>query len=224
MAIQQTQILEVKANRLEAELETMRALYGGPPSHAHVHQQYGQAPASARPPTHGDAPSHPNRPPSQPPPPIHRSQPPPAHRSQPPPAGAQASAGLRLGRDLHREQYVAEDSSADDIKNETVVVRREDVLAAHQAQPQVPFQITPPGAPPPPSASIPGAPWARDRGPRVQVPIEEYTIDAPSLRADSSSDLDGDTYATPAKARTRTTPSMSDDDVADTAIKRGAKR
>jgi len=245
MMAQQAQILEVKTNRLEAEIEALRALYGMPPSthtpqpDPRVQQQYAPAsgrPASVRPQAPDPAPiSH--RPPSQPPATMHRSQPP-MHRSQPPPANP-GSAGLRLGRpaddDRHEPQYppesqysseaqyASEDSSDGGFKSETVVVRREDVLAAHL--PEAPFQITPAGARIPPNQSIPGAPWARERGPRIQVPMEEFTIDASSLPRESSEDLDGETYATPQKARPRTTPRMPDDDDSPaTAIKRDSKR
>ncbi|NUO52446.1 MAG: hypothetical protein HOV80_26660 [Polyangiaceae bacterium] len=245
MMAQQAQILEVKSNRLEAEIEALRALYGMPPSthtpqpdpgraDPRVQQQYSPAsvrPASVRPQAPDPAPiSH--RPPSQPPATMHRSQPPPMHRSQPPPAGP-GSAGLRLGRltddERHEAQYAAEaqyaseDSSDGGFKSETVVVRREDVLAAHL--PEAPFQITPAGARIPPNQSIPGAPWARERGPRIQVPMDEFTIDASSLPREISEDLDGETYATPQKARPRTTPRMPDDDDSPaTAIKRDSKR
>jgi hypothetical protein len=260
MMAQQAQILEVKTNRLEAELEALRALYGMPPSthtpqpdprgadlrgadpRAQQQQQYMPAPASVRPPSvrpqAAVEPPVSHRPASQPPASMHRSQPP-MHRSQPPPAGP-GSSGLRLGRpvaddDARHEpqyaseakyasevQYASEDSSDGGFKNETVVVRREDVLAAHL--PEAPFQITPAGARIPPNQSIPGAPWARERGPRIQVPMEEFTIDASSMPRDSSEDLDGETYATPQKARPRTTPRIPDDDSPPTAIKRDSKR
>lgn len=252
MMTQQAQILEVKTNRLEAEIEALRALYGMVPSthtpqpdgrgaDPRLQQQY--APSSVRPPLSQPPDPGPtsHRPASQPPPPMHRSQPS-IHRSQPPPAGA-GSSGLRLGRPTDDErhdphytsepQYAAEESSDGGFKSETVVVRREDVLAAHL--PEAPFQITPAGPRVPPNQSIPGAPWARERGPHIQVPMDDFTIDASSLPrpldADSrpagrdfAEDLDGETYATPQKARPRTTPRIPDDESPPTAIKRDSKR
>lgn len=233
MTQQLTQILEARANRLEAELDAMRAVLGG---HAHQAAAY-QPPPSTRmhdhaPASHAPPPSH--RPPSQPPP-VHRSAPPPAGQpgSVPPPADGPSALRIPVHTAVPEIHAAIPDSdsfeeSVDDFKTATVVVRQRDVLAAHL--PEAPFQITPAGARVQPHASIPGAPWARERGHQVPVPMDDYTVDA-FERGISSEDLEGETYhnqegqnalrdlgiagAHPSQSsgnRPRTTPRIPDDE------------
>ncbi|MBL9021750.1 MAG: hypothetical protein JNL21_06095 [Myxococcales bacterium] len=223
MMQQLTQVLEAKASRLEAELEAVR---GGYP-----HGTF-QAPPSARPHHEHAPPSH--RPASQPPP-VHRSAPP------PPPAAALADgpSALRMPAPPEIPDAPGFEESVDDFRTQTVVVRQRDVLAARI--PGAPFQITPAGAPPQPQGSIPGAPWAHNRGHHVQMPMDDYTVDAVALeRSASSDDLEGETYhnqegdsalrnlgiagAQPSAQRPRTTPRIPDDETPDGTLPPKAKR
>ena len=219
MTQQLAQVLEAKAARLETELEALR---GGYP-----HATF-QVPPSARPAHHEHAPASPRAP----------SQPPPVHRSAPPPASGLPTDGpsaLRMPAPPDLPEDLEE--SVDDFRTQTVVVRQRDVLAARI--PGAPFQITPAGAPPQPPASIPGAPRAQNRGHHVQMPMDDYTVDAVALeRSGSSEDLEGETShnqdvalrtlgiagAQPTPHRPRTTPRIPDDETPDGTQPPKAKR
>jgi hypothetical protein len=152
-AIAQThaQHMETRANRLEAELDALRSLLSHHPVAERPQASGSQRPPSVAPVGHHSAPPPSNTPPSK------------------PPSGGQAHMTV--------ERLNQEDSSGDDFRVETVVVRQSDLLVV---QGDAPFQISPPGAPRQgPQSSIPGAPWARDRGAQVEYPIEEYTVDSP---------------------------------------------
>ncbi len=201
----------------QARAYASHAAEAGPASQ---HAPYSQHPRSQHPP------------PSQPPPasspatsPVAREAP-----SQPPPA-------MTASRPPPAVPRLASEDSADEFATGTVVVRQQDVLATrfHQA----PFHITPAGPHGNPQASIPGAPWARERGAQVQVPVDEFTVEAPAYRgpnplahgsqppARSNEDLEDETYmdrgeqeslgdlgiagAQP-RARPRTTPRLDDDE------------
>ena len=100
----------------------------------------------------------------------------------------------RVPSGLEAPEPTPGEDPSDDFKVSTVVVHKRDVERLMGAE--APFRIAPAGHRVPERGSIPGAPWAKSRGPdSVRPPVmDEFTVDAHHDNLDEGDEDDRETY------------------------------